>query len=148
MIIANNINSNQLFESIQKLWSEAKGQVVQSINHILVLTYFEIEKLIVKNEQNGKKRAEYGKQSLNLLSIKLLTKFGKGYPVCNLERMRRFYLAYKDRITLNTTINEKSATLLQKSKDPFKLSWSHYLLLIKIDNLNLWAWSNRKQMDL
>lgn len=34
-------------------------------------------------------------------------------------------------------INEKSATVLRKFENTFKLSWSHYLLLIKINHENL-----------
>ncbi len=57
--------------------------------------------------------------------------------------MRKFYLTYKNSISdsqksatpLQKLENEKSASALRKSEIPFKLSWSHYLQLIKIDNV-------------
>ena len=78
--------------------------------------------MIVEEEQNGKERAEYGKQILKELSEKLTIEFGKGFSVTNLQQMRQFYLVYQD--------YEKSQTL----SDEFKLSWSHYLKLIRIDD--------------
>ncbi|MEZ4929906.1 MAG: DUF1016 N-terminal domain-containing protein [Chitinophagales bacterium] len=52
----------------------------------MVLTYFEIGRLIVESEQGGKNRAEYGKSQLKNISIDLTDKFGKGYSVQNLEK--------------------------------------------------------------
>ncbi len=109
---------------------EAKKIVVNNINQTIVLTYIEIGRMIIENEQKGKERAEYGKAVLKELSKRLTSEFGKGYSVYNLERMRKFYLTYKDRIKPG----EKSATLLRKSGKIFKLHWSHYLLLLKIEN--------------
>ena len=64
------------------------------------------------------------------ISSALTKEFGRGYSVYNLERMRNFYIDYKSRIP----DTEKSATVLRKLKSPFKISWSHYLQLLKIDN--------------
>ena len=60
----------------------------------MVRTYFEIGRLIVENEQQGEARAAYGKGLLKELSQKLTTRFGKGFSVDNLERMRKFYVVY------------------------------------------------------
>jgi DUF1016 N-terminal domain len=50
--------------------------------------------------------------------------FGNGFLVDNFENMRRFYLAYS-----------KSETLSRISQTPnFVLSWSHYQMLIVIEN--------------
>lgn len=101
----------------------------------MVLTYFEIGRLIVEDEQKGKERAEYGKSTLNELSQRLTKEFGKGFSVRNLEQMRKFYVVYSKSQTLSANSEtEKYATLLRKSENPFKLSWSHYLQLIKIEN--------------
>jgi predicted nuclease of restriction endonuclease-like (RecB) superfamily len=91
--------------------------------------------LIVENEQQGKERAEYGKSVLKELSQKLTDEFGKGYSLRNLEQMRKFFLVYSKTQTLSAkSEDEKSASLMRKSESPLKLSWSHYLHLIKIDN--------------
>ena len=116
--------------------------MLRAYDQTIVLTYFEVGRLIVEDEQQGKERAEYGKSVLKELSQKLSDEFGKGYSVYNLERMRNFYLAYKNRIAkteksasvMRKTDEEKTASLMQKFEPPFNLSWTHYLLLLKIDN--------------
>lgn len=58
----------------------------------------------------------------------MLTKeFGKGFSVTNIQQMRNFYLAYKNQQTLSA-----NSETIEKN---FGLSWSHYLLLMRIDNL-------------
>lgn len=128
-------SGNNLFGRITELLSEARQFVVASVNHAMVLTYFEIGRLIVEDEQKGKERAEYGKSILKELSERLTKEFGKGFSVRNLEQMRKFYVVYSKSQTLSANSeNEKYATVLRKPENPFRLSWSHYLQLIKIDN--------------
>lgn len=136
-------NSNtQLYGKISELLSNARKHVAQTVNQTIVITYYEVGRLIVEDEQHGEERAKYGKSILKELSQKLTKDFGKGYSVYNLERMRKFYLTYINAISefgksatlLQELENQKSATVLRKSESPFKLSWSHYLQLIKIEN--------------
>jgi predicted nuclease of restriction endonuclease-like (RecB) superfamily len=87
----------------------------------MVLAYFEIGKLIVEEEQSGKNRAEYGLQLINELSGSLSKQYGKGFSTTNIKQMRSFYLAYAKGQTLS---------------DEFNLSWSHYLKLMRIDDVN------------
>ena len=135
-------SDNQLFGKIAGLLNEARKFIVKNVNQTIVLTYFEIGKLIIEEEQEGKERAEYGKSVLKELSQKLTDEFGKGYSVYNLERMRNFYLVFKDRIAeteksasvMRKSDEEKSASPMRKIESPFNLSWTHYLQLIKIEN--------------
>ena len=123
-------SNSQLFGKIADLLHESRKFVVKSINQTIVLTYFEVGRLLVEDEQQGKERAAYGKSVLKEISQKLTDEFGKGYSVYNLERMRNFYLVFKNRIAES----EKSASVMRKSESPFNLSWTHYLLLLKINN--------------
>lgn len=85
------------------------------------MTYFEIGKMIVEEEQHGKEKSEYGKQVLKELSGRLVTEFGKGFSETNLKQMRQFYINYSIRQTVS---------------DELKLTWSHYLKLMRIADLN------------
>jgi len=60
----------------------------------MVITYFEIGKIIVEQWQEGEERANYGTKLLQQVSADLQSKLGKGFSVQNLERMRTFYLVY------------------------------------------------------
>lgn len=135
-------SNSQLFGRIADLLNESRKFVVKSLNQTIVLTYFEVGRLIVEDEQQGKERAEYGKFVLKELSQRLTDEFGKGYSVYNLERMRNFYLVFKNRISkmeksaslMRKSDDEKSASPMLKFESHFTLSWTHYLLLLKIDN--------------
>lgn len=85
--------------------------------------------MIIEEEQNGKERADYGKQLLSDLSQTLTKEFGKGFSVTNLQQMRQFYTVYSKQQTLSVK-SEKSQILSRG----FKLSWSHYLKLMRIDD--------------
>ncbi len=117
----------------------ARQCVTQQVNIVQLLTYFALGKWIVEEQQNGENRAQYGKNIINRLSVALNQKFGKGFSVDTLEHARKFYLTYKERISetvLRKFTIEKSATLFRNSDEtlPFKLSWSHYLQLMRIKN--------------
>ncbi|TWI77937.1 putative nuclease of restriction endonuclease-like (RecB) superfamily [Lacibacter cauensis] len=143
------IPHNALINSIKKLIDEARKQVVRNVNTTMLVTNFEIGRMIVEYEQKGRQRAEYAKETLKTISQYLTAEFGKGYSVDNLENCRKFYLAYKisDTVSRKSTqpksgtpsrISEKTSgtspyeTLSRNSKLSFELTWSHYVQLLKI----------------
>lgn len=65
------------------------------------------------------------------LSLDLTREFGKGFSERNLENMRKFYLLYVIRIS--QTLSAKSEIASRISPETFPLSWSHYLLLMRIE---------------
>ncbi len=123
------VANHQLYAQIAALLQSAKQSIVQTVNHTMVVTYYEIGRMIVEDEQQGAARAEYGKQVLKSLSQKLTEEFGKGFSVQNLENMRKFFILYEPK--------EKSQSLIRIS-ERFKntQSWTHYLVLIRIENPN------------
>ena len=125
---------NPFYSKIAEILNSARAKVVQAVNTTMVETYFEIGKLIVEEEQNGKERAEYGKQILKELSNKLRNEFGKGFSEDNLSNMRKFYLTYQPQISV--TLSRKSEIKEILPSNPFTLSWSHYLKLIRIVDEN------------
>lgn len=114
---------NQLVEGIGQLIDNARSLTYRTVNATMVCTNFEIGKIIVELLQNGKTRAEYGQSILKNASKRLTPKYGKGYSVDNLANMRKFYQVYSQ---------QKS----EKSSRIFKLSWSHYLFLSRIDDFS------------
>ncbi|MFM2386936.1 MAG: hypothetical protein RL660_1693 [Bacteroidota bacterium] len=115
------IVSTELANKISALLISARAEVLHTVNHTMVLTYFEIGKIIIEEEQKGKQRADYGKQIIKSLSERLIKQFGKGFSQRNLEQMRQFYAVYSKTQTLSAE---------------FKLSWSHYMKLMRIEDEN------------
>jgi predicted nuclease of restriction endonuclease-like (RecB) superfamily len=117
----NEIQPNFLFENIKNLIKESQNRIITAITNTMSLTYFEIGRMIVEEEQKGELRANYGKQIIKTLSVKLTKDFGQGFSMRNIEQMRQFYIAY---------------SIPQTVSAEFKLSWSHYLILMRISDEN------------
>lgn len=122
-----------------KLIRYARGVVVQHINIVEVMTYYSIGKWIVDIQQKGNDRAAYGESMFNRLSEALTREFGRGYSRETLRNTRKFYQIYQNRIpqTLFTEfVSQKSQTVFGKlnTERPFCLSWSHYLILMRMKN--------------
>lgn len=85
------LSDTTLFSQIKELLQSARNQILTSVNTQMVYTYFEIGKIIVEYEQQGKEKAKYGRGSLKKLSFKLTGEFGKGFSIRNLDYMRKFW---------------------------------------------------------
>lgn len=106
-------------KDIKSIIEESKKLVTRSVNTIMLQTYWNIGRRIVEEEQKGNERAEYGSALLKELSKELTREYGKGYSRSNLQSMRILFLNYPKCQTLSG-----------------KLSWSHYLLLLGISDIN------------
>ncbi len=114
-------NKTEIFyQNILNILKNSREKVLKTVNVTMVKTYFEIGRLILEEEQKGEYRATYGKEHLKNLSIRLTKEFGKGFSETNLKQMKTFYDVYKIRQTVS---------------DEFNLSWSHYLILMRISNV-------------
>lgn len=129
--MTNKPSNTKFYSQIVELLQSARNKVVRTVNQTMVLTYFEIGRMLVEEEQEGEERADYGKQILKELSKVLTKEFGRGFSVDNLENMRRFYLVYGKSETLSR-ISENAIS--ETSSRNFNLSWSHYLKLMRIDD--------------
>ena len=110
-----------IYQEIHDLLHKARQNIISNINSTMTKTYFLIGKRIVEEEQDGNKRAEYGKKLMKTLSEKLTKEFGRGFSQRNLEQMRTFYLRY----SISQTVSAE-----------FKLSWSHYLILMRMEDID------------
>ncbi len=107
---------NNIFNNIKDLVINSRNKVYHTVNTEMLNLYWNIGKVIMEIQQ-GEERASYGDTVLDKLSKKLTNEFGKGFSSRNLRTMRKFYLMYPIWKTVSA-----------------KLSWSHYLELIKIDD--------------
>ncbi len=130
-----------LCENSIELVKYARTIAAKQINIVHLLTYYSLGRWIVEEQQNGQDRAKYGRQVLKTLSKRLQAEFKKGFSVDTLENVRKFYLTYKDRISepvFRKFAIEKSEPLVRILGDelPFTLPWTHYLVLMRIQNEN------------
>ena len=117
----------------------ARSLAVRHINIIELMTNYALGRWIVEEQQNGKDRAEYGAKVIEKLSSALTKEFGRGYSKDSLKNARKFYLTYKDRISeplfhLFAVEKSEPPVSLFSEEPPFTLSWTHYLILMRIKN--------------
>lgn len=111
-----NVGKN-LYSTVSKIIEEARNTIYRTANFTMVQAYWEIGKAIVEEEQNGNEKADYGKEIIKQLSKKLTQKHGKGFNKTNLWYMRQFYALFQNFHAVRG-----------------ELSWTHYRLLLKVEN--------------
>jgi predicted nuclease of restriction endonuclease-like (RecB) superfamily len=116
-----------LIDQIGELLANGRSQAAKVVNTILVQTYWQIGRHIVEFEQGGKDKSEYGSELLDRISKDLTLSFGKGFSRSNLFQIRQFYIKFQKIQTLSgqLAINENLF---------HKLSWSHYIEILKAEN--------------
>lgn len=160
-----------LFEQIRTLLEQARGRAVRAVNQTMTETYWHIGRLIVEEEQGGESRAVYGTRLIPELSRRLTLEYGKGFDESNLRNMRRFYLAFpqqiQDAVRLESALSpskgdavraesqEVSKLAIPNEKLPIptvsflrsELSWTHYRLLLRVDNPVAREWYMNEAAD-
>lgn len=101
----------KLVTDISRLYDKARKSQVEF--------YWQTGRRIVEVEQEGNKRAPWHENLLESLSNDLTQKFGKGFSINNLERMRLIYLRYS------------------KSPPAGILDWSHHIELMPVKSKTL-----------
>ncbi|WDF61196.1 PDDEXK nuclease domain-containing protein [Flavobacterium sp. KACC 22758] len=141
--MSDGLQNKVIFQQVSELLQNARQQVLRTVNSTMTITYFEIGRIIVEEEQNGKDRAEYGKQLLKDLSKQLTKEFGRGFSIDNLENMRKLFLTFSKSETLSRILqNQKNQSVTaefnkvdyQTLSSFFKLTFSHYIFLMRIED--------------
>jgi len=105
---------------VKSILEQARGKARSAVNAAMVEAYWLIGQRIVKEEQMGQHKAQYGTRLIEELSIALTADFGKGFSYANLCNCRQFYLVFPDQEILYTLCRE--------------LSWSHLRSIMRIDS--------------
>jgi predicted nuclease of restriction endonuclease-like (RecB) superfamily len=144
-----------LYNRIRDILEIARTNISRTVNTTQVIANWLIGREIVEEEQQGRKRARYGKKEIEGLSRKLQKEFGSGYSVQNLFYMRQFYQTYPDLIPNvrilhalrgksigkgSTEILHAGGGLLNAANNAYtpgkltlNLSWVHYRTLLRVE---------------
>jgi predicted nuclease of restriction endonuclease-like (RecB) superfamily len=138
-------NYNNIRAGIVELLKAARSATARNVNSIMTAAYWDIGRRIVKFEQGGQRRAEYGEQLIEQLSADLTRQFGRGFGRANLWQMRAFYRAWPDAKILQTLSGESTSSIDPDNTNPdsatvlalasrFPLPWSAYVRLLSVKN--------------
>ncbi len=125
ILTISNSNTSNLYDDISKVISESYNIANKAVNYLLIQRNFLIGKRIaievLKNE-----KADYGKKIIAELSTKLTNQYGKGFDQRNLYYYLDFYYKFPN------ILNAVSSKLF--------LSWTHYRILLQVDNVEAREW--------
>lgn len=125
-VSVSDVELSALVRDVQSIVNNGLQKAYRDANGTIVITYWQVGKRIVEEEQHGEARAKYGKGLINLLSKKLRLIYPKGYSPRNLRDYRQFYLCFKD-------------LEIWHSRVP-NLTWTHYRSLLHIVNDDARYW--------
>lgn len=117
---------NELFDDVCIIIEKGRRQAYDSINSVMIGTYWNIGRRIVQEEQQGKERADYGERIIEKLSNLLTHRYGKGFSKRYLAYFRLFYLTVNDLHILQTRLQN--------------LTWSHIIKALRVNDQSARRW--------
>ncbi len=129
---------------IRQILAAARQKAYAAVNTAMIEAYWLIGKRIVEEEQNGKERAEYGKEIIKSLSATLQAEFGKGFSLTNLKNIRKFYVMFPE-LPIGQSLSDQLPSTKSQTVSDFsqkqnwgsalsKLSWSHFERILRVEN--------------
>lgn len=132
----------QVFSDIRQLIEETRRSVAVAVNAGLTMLYWEVGRRI-NDEVLGNERAEYGKQVVKNLSVRLTEEYGKGWSDRQLIQCMRFATAFPNKEIVYAV--------------SIQLTWTHIRAIIYLDDplkrefyiemAKLERWSSRQLND-
>jgi predicted nuclease of restriction endonuclease-like (RecB) superfamily len=156
-------SAEPLYREIRAVLEQARAGAYRAVNAAMVQAYWHVGRLIVEHEQGGAKRAAYGEAVLDDLSRRLTTDFGRGFDPSNLRYMRLFFQKFPNRDAVRHTLpsagirdalrhevkpaEEQNATRSTAPALRTELSWTHYRLLLGVEDDRAREWYMHEAAD-
>lgn len=122
----NILANNTLFNDVCTIIEKGRQQAYNAVSQSMVVTYWNIGRRIVEEEQQGKERAGYGEHIIENLAEQLTHQYGKGFSKRYLAYFRSFYLSINDIQILQTRLQN--------------LTWSHILKVLRVEDPTAVRW--------
>lgn len=122
----NNIISDLLVSDVCTIIEEGRRHAFAAAGQVAILTYWNVGRRIVEEEQQGNARADYGKGLIPALANRLTAEYGSGYGRRNLAYYRKFYIDFSDLEILHTHVQN--------------LNWSHIRRILSVSNPEARKW--------
>ncbi len=127
---ANSVMPADFYQAVAEVLRNARANSYRAVNFIMVEAYWNIGQLIVKEEQHGNERAEYGALLICNLSVRLSGEFGRGFSEQTLWNIRQFFLTFPILSALRR-----------------ELRWTHYRALMRVEKLEAREWYMKEAAD-
>lgn len=127
------IISDSLVTDVRNIIENGRKQAFAVVGQVAILTYWNIGRRIVEEEQQGNARADYGKGLIPALADRLTAEYGSGYGRRNLAYYRKFYLEFNNLEILHTRVQN--------------LNWSHIRRILSVSNPEAREWYLKTAAD-
>lgn len=127
--------TDDIEKDMRKIIESSRDTAYRAVNTILVQRNWLIGYRIAEEDFLGADRAEYGANIIAKLSKTLTAEYGKGFTKTNLYNFYSFYREYPE---IFQTLSGKSPTLL---------SWSHYAILLQVNDKQARAWYEKEAVS-
>ena len=134
-IMSDFIKTDDILKDMCGIIESSQKAAHQAVNTTLVRRNWLLGYRIASEEMRGKERAKYGAEIIKKLAKELSAEYGKGFTKSNLYSFYSFYKTYPE---IFQTVSGKSQELL---------SWSHYTVLLQVDDEKARAWYEKEAME-
>lgn len=124
---------DSLIADVRTIIEKGRRHAFAVAGQTAIMTYWNVGRRIVEEEQQGSSRAGYGKGLIPALADKLTTEYGPGYGRRNLAYYRKFYLIFSDWGILHTRVQN--------------LNWSHIRRILSVSNPEAREWYLKTAAD-
>jgi predicted nuclease of restriction endonuclease-like (RecB) superfamily len=150
-------DAEPLYREIRAVLEASREGAYRAVNAAMVQAYWQVGRLIVEHEQDGRKRATYGEAVLEDLSRRLTAEFGRGFDERNLRYMRQFYLVFPSADEKVNALRAESDAMEKRNAARSnlaihhalrpELSWTHYRQLLSVEDPAARDWYMREAAD-
>lgn len=122
--------TNDIMSDIKQIIDDSRNVVYKTIDIVLLQRNWLIGKRIYEEELKETRKENYGNEIIIKLSKDLTKIYGKGFERSNLYNYLKFYKLYQK---IFDSVSRQSF-----------LSWTHYRILIKIDDAKARIWYEKE----
>ena len=133
--MANFEKTDDILKDMCGIIESSRDAAYRAVNTALVQRNWLIGYRIAEEEIKGADRAEYGAGVITKLAKELTTEYARGFTKSNLYSFYAFYKAYPQ---IFQTVSGKSPALL---------SWSHYAVLLQVNDQSARAWYEKEAVE-
>lgn len=105
---------------------DGRRQAYATVGQVGIMTFWNVGRRIVEEEQHGENRVTYGIKLIQNLSDVLIPIYGASYSKRNLDYYRKFYQLFPDPEIVNTRVHN--------------LEWSHVRRVLSVTNAEACLW--------